>query len=71
MQELSHKWMLHSSSLMLKRGNDNFFFAILDISPLQQAQPSNVLREVKTSLSFLCEFMKGIAPRGVVQELTR
>lgn len=68
MQELSHKWMLHSSSLMLKKGNDNFFFAILDISPLQQARPSIVLREVKTSLSF---FAKGTAPRGVVQELTR
>lgn len=35
-----------------------FFFAILDISPLQQARPSNVLREVKTSVSFYASLQK-------------
>lgn len=54
MQELSYEWMLHSRSLMLKGGKwqDFFFlFAVLDILSVPQAQPSNVLREVKTSLS--------------------
>lgn len=61
MQELSYEWMLHSRSLMLKRGKwqDLFFFPLLDILSLQQAQPSNVSREVKTSLSvffmWVCE----------------
>lgn len=51
--------MLHSRSLMLKRGKWQDFFSPLDILPLQQAQPLNVLREVKTSLSvffmWVCE----------------
>lgn len=54
MQELSYEWMLRSRSLMLKKGKwqDSFFFSpVLDILSSQQAQPSNVLREVKTSLS--------------------
>lgn len=60
MQELSYEWMLHSRSLMLKRGKlQDFFFPLLGILSLQQAQPSNVSREVKTSLSvffmWVCE----------------